>query len=50
MSSTPTRNDNEERPPLGSWTTTYALVCALATLVMALLWWLTASFNLGAVR
>jgi len=50
VSTTPTPTDDGERPPLGSWRTTYVLVCALATLVMALLWWLTASFNLGAVR
>ena len=34
-----------QRPPLGSWARVYALVCVLAFLVMALLWWFTAHFN-----
>jgi hypothetical protein len=35
-----------ERPPLGSWPRVYALVCVLAVVVMLLLWWFTAHFNL----
>jgi len=34
------------RPPLGSWARVYALVCVLAVLVMLLLWWFTAHWNL----
>jgi len=34
-----------ERPPLGSWPKTYALVCACAVLVIALLWWMTSAFD-----
>ncbi len=33
------------RPPLGSWARLYLLVCISAILMMALLYWLTASFN-----
>jgi hypothetical protein len=41
-----------EAPPLGSWPRTYATVAVLAVLVMALLWWLTARFNvpLGSAK
>lgn len=35
-----------ERPPLGSWPRVYALVGVLAVVVMLLLWWFTAHFNL----
>ncbi len=31
--------------PLGSWPRLYALCCALAVVVMALLYWFTAHFN-----
>jgi len=34
-----------DAPPLGSWARVYTLVCALAILVMVLLWWFTAHFN-----
>ena len=33
------------RPPLGSWPLLYATCCALAVVVMALLYWFTAHFN-----
>jgi hypothetical protein len=41
-----------ERPPLGSWARTYAATIALAVLMIALLWLLTAFGNtpLGAAR
>ncbi len=45
---TPTEGE-AERPPLGSWPKTYALVCACAVLVIALLWWLSAAFEPGRV-
>jgi len=41
-----TPGDPTQRPPLGSWSRLYALVCALALAVMALLWWFTAHYNL----
>jgi hypothetical protein len=42
----------DERPPLGSWPRTYLLTMALAVVVMALLWLLTAYGNtpLGSAR
>lgn len=33
------------RAPLGSWRRTYLAVALAAVLVMALLWWLTAHWN-----
>ena len=39
-----------ERPPLGSWRLTYVIVCVCATVTIALLWWLTASFDLGPAK
>lgn len=33
-------------PPLGSWAATYAIVCLLAVCMMALLWWLTAAYQI----
>jgi len=33
-------------PPLGSWARTYALVCVLAVVVMALLYWFTAHYQI----
>lgn len=44
MSPSPTGQPHDA-PPLGSWTRVYVLVCALAILVMVLLWWFTAHFN-----
>jgi hypothetical protein len=41
---TPTPN-HPEPPPFGSWPRTYWLVVAAATLVMLLLWLLTATQN-----
>lgn len=38
-----------ERPPLGSWPMTYALVCVSALLVIALLWWLSVAYEPGRV-
>lgn len=46
--STPMPTDDPERPPLGSWPLTYALVIVLALLVIALLWWLTVAYDPGA--
>ncbi len=43
-------NDPLDPPPLGSWPRTYALVCIAATVTIALLYWLTAAFDLGAVK
>ena len=40
-----TLGDPGSRPPLGSWPRLYALVCAAALLVMAILWWFTAHYN-----
>ena len=34
-----------ERPPLGSWSLTYLLVCVCAVLVIALLWWMSSAFD-----
>ena len=39
-----------EEPPLGSWPKTYALACAAAVATIALLYWLTAAFDRGAIR
>lgn len=43
-----------ERPsrtaPVGSWPLTYALVCVLAVLVMAVLYWFAAHFNVRLPR
>ena len=36
-------------PPFGSWPRTYLLVCAIAALVIALLYWLTAAFDRGRI-
>lgn len=36
-----------ERPPLGSWSMTYLLVCVCAVLVIALLWWMSSAFEPG---
>jgi hypothetical protein len=38
----------EPRAPLGSWPLLYAICCALAVFVMALLYWFTAHFNVRA--
>lgn len=46
MTQTP---NSADRPPLGSWTLTYALVALAAMLVMAVLWWFTAAFNVEPV-
>ena len=35
-----------ERPPLGSWTRTYATVVLWAVVVMLLLYWLTSTWNI----
>jgi len=35
----------EKPPPLGSWSRLYALVCCVAVLYIALLYWFTAVFN-----
>lgn len=35
----------EQRPPLGGWPRLYLLVCACAVLVMLVLWWFTAHWN-----
>ena len=35
----------EARAPLGSWPLLYVACCALAVLVMALLYWFTTHFN-----
>ena len=40
----------EARAPLGSWPLLYAVCCALAVLVMALLYWFTSRFNLPLER
>ena len=36
------------RAPLGSWNRLYLLVIVLHIVVLALLWWLTATYNLSA--
>ena len=36
----------DERPPLGSWAKTYALVCVLAVVMIAVLYWFTAAFQI----
>ena len=38
----------DERPPFGSWPKTYALALGFSALCIALLYWLTAAFNLGS--
>jgi hypothetical protein len=40
---------SQEAPPLGSWPRTYMLVCAIAIAVIAILWWLTATFDQGRI-
>ncbi len=50
--SNPAPNDQaseSDRPPLGSWPRTYALVCVSAVLVIAALWWLTAALDHGRI-
>jgi hypothetical protein len=37
-------------PPSGGWTRAYALVCALAVVVMAALWWFSAHYNVRMSR
>lgn len=39
-----------DRPPLGSWARTYALVIALAALTMWLLHWITVSWQIPLPR
>ena len=36
-----------EGPPLGSWARLYGLVAVCAVVVIILLYWFTASFNIG---
>jgi hypothetical protein len=43
-------HESPARPPLGSWARLYALVCVLAVLVMAILWWFSSSFNVRLPR
>ncbi len=43
-------NDPLDPAPLGSWPRTYLLVCIAAVVTIALLSWLTATFDLGPVR
>jgi len=38
-------NPPESPPPLGSWSLLYVVCCALAVVVMALLYWFTAHYN-----
>ncbi|MBL8729233.1 MAG: hypothetical protein JNM25_12420 [Planctomycetes bacterium] len=42
----PVPSPGTDGPPLGGWPRVYALVCVLAVVVMLLLWWFTAHFNL----
>ena len=44
------QNTDPDDPPLGSWPKTYALACAAAMATIALLYWLTAAFDRGAIR
>jgi hypothetical protein len=41
-----TMPDPVSPPPLGSWARLYALVAVCAVLVMLVLWWFSASFNI----
>jgi len=40
-----TQEPSEERVPLGSWPRLYMLCCVAALVVMALLWWFAAHYN-----
>lgn len=40
----------EDRAPFGSWPRTYVIVCIAASGTIALLYWLTAAFDLGVVK
>jgi hypothetical protein len=42
----PTDRTTDGSPPLGSWNRTYVATMALAVLVIALLWLLTATCNI----
>jgi hypothetical protein len=45
-----TARPDDERPPLGSWSLVYGLVCVVAVAIMALLYWGTVSLNLPVIR